>query len=57
MGFEDPCEVLGQRTGPQGYGSQSLSLAPSLRYILLSGSVNPGREIARGFHFCPGLLI
>lgn len=46
MVFEDPCEVLGQRTGPQRYGS--LSLAPSLKYMLLSGFVNPGRKILRG---------
>lgn len=54
MGFEDPCEVLGQcgrdpLTG-QSCGSQSLSLAPGQKYIPLSGSVNPGREIPKGIY-------
>lgn len=29
--------------------TQSFSLAPSLRYMLLSGSVNTGREIPRAY--------
>lgn len=44
-------KVLGWRRGSQRYSFQSLSLALILRNSFLSGSVNPGRGIPRGYIF------